>query len=794
MDISKPKHVGVVEPSRDVARQQPVFAPPPCKPWVSDSGSPTGGTGLRSGLWRRTAHRTAARATGTLGFAAAVTLLAATATVGSAQQPDGTGQATYAAAQAEAGAQVYQTSCSSCHGSDLQGAFEAPQMAGSNFRLQWGNRAVAELLQVTQERMPPTAPGSLSQDQYESVVAYLLRENGVQPGAAPLLLSSAGRVFAGAGPVDPTPAATATYPVPGRIGNTRSPNTLQDWPTTAGTVYETPSARAEVFRAADRFTPVSDAELQSPPAGDWLHWRRTADGTGYSPLTQIDTGNVDRLQLAWAWGMTDGPSQPGPLVRNGVLFLPNSGNVIQALDATDGTLFWEYQHIPPEGANANNRLRNIAVWEDMVFLATQSAFMVALDARTGAVRWETQIADWQLGFSNSSGPIVVKGKLINGINGCTRFTAEGCFITAHDARTGRELWRTQTIAQPGEPGGDTWGDLPLDLRGGVDVWIAGTYDPTLDLIFFGTAQAKPWVAASRGLSIDDQTLYANSTLAIDPDDGELAWYYQHVPAESLDLDVVYERVLVDLDGEPVLLTIGKDGLLWKLNRRTGAFLSVVETVYQNIFDVDRQTGALRYRDDIREMQINDWVTVCPSTAGGHNWHSTAYHPGTRLLVIPLSQSCMEIMGREVRLEPGSGSSGADRAWFEMPDTNGQLGKLAAYDVATMEEVWSVEQRSAFTTAIVTTGGGLAFAGSFDRWFRAYDVATGDVLWQTRLPTSNLGFPITYEVDGVQYVAVPTGRGGGSPWNVPNMLSPELALTNPEGNRHNGLYVFRLAPE
>ena len=760
-----------------------------------DPGSPTGDMALRS-RWRRGAgHGLAARATGTPGFLAAVSLLAATATLGSAQQPGGAAQATFTAGQADAGAQVYQTSCSSCHGSDLQGAFEAPQMAGSNFRLQWGSRPAAELLEYTQERMPTGAAGSLSEDQYASVVAFLLRENGVPPGAAPLTSASAGLVFAaGAAPGDPASPAATTYPVPGRVGNTRSPDTLQEWPTTAGAVYETPSARSETFRTADRFTPVSDAVLQSPPAGDWLHWRRTVDGTGYSPLTQIDTSNVDRLQLAWAWGMTDGPSQPGPLVRDGVLFLPNSGNVIQALDATDGSLLWEYQHIPPEGANANNRLRNIAIWEDMVYVATQTAYMVALDARTGAVRWETQIADWRLGFSNSSGPIVVNGKVINGINGCTRFTEEGCFITAHDARTGRELWRTQTIARPGEPGGDSWGDLPFELRGGADVWIAGTYDPELNLIFYGTAQAKPWVAASRGLSAEDQTLYANSTLAINPDDGQLVWYFQHVPAESLDMDVVYERVLVDLDGEPVLLTIGKDGLLWKLNRRTGAFLGVAETVYQDIFDIDRQTGALSYRDDIREMQINDWVRVCPSTAGGHNWHSTAYHPGTRLLVIPLSQSCMEIMGREVRLEPGSGSSGADRAWFEMPGTDGRLGKLAAYDVATMEEVWSVQQRSAFTTAIVTTAGGLAFAGSFDRWFRAYDVATGEVRWQTRLPTSNLGFPITYAVDGVQYVAVPAGRGGGSPWNVPNMLSPELALTNPEGNRHNGLYVFRLAPE
>jgi alcohol dehydrogenase (cytochrome c) len=648
-----------------------------------------------------------------------------------------------ARAQTNSGKTAYDRVCAGCHGSDARGSL-GPSLVPFG-------RTDQELLALVRgggSQMRPLSNRDISDAEVAGVARYL----------------------------------TSLAPVPSR----------PDSPSAADGLRPITAPRPELFNAAEpaALSDVTDEMLAKPKPGDWLSWRRTLDGWGYSPLDQINKNNVRTLQLAWSWGLDPGPSQTTPLVHDGVMYIANPGNVVDALDARTGQLLWEYRRPMDERRRLAAQTRSLAITHDTVILGTVDAHLVALDARRGSVRWDTNVGgSVEAGFTFTSGPIVADGAVVAGLTGCNRFDDETCYIVAVDGRTGRLLWKTSTLARPGEPGGDTWGGLPVTFRAGGDAWIPGSYDPDTKVIYWGTAQAKPWAQNVRGT--DGDALYTNSTLALDPATGKIKWHFQHLPGESFDMDETFERILIDHDGRSSVYTMGKLGILWELDRRTGAFVRATDTGYQTLVDVNARTGKATYRPG-RLQRIGESITFCPSTGGFKSLRAMAYHPATQALYVPLNLNCETAIFEQMERREGGGGVGPVRVqgYQFHPKSPDGMGELQAMDVRTGKSLWQQRRRAPYNTATLTTGGGLVFVGAWDRMVFAYDATTGTALWQSRLPTMANGFPITYAVDGKQYVAIGAGATiTGSSWanRVPNELLKEMR--NPSAG--NGIFVFAL---
>jgi PQQ-dependent dehydrogenase (methanol/ethanol family) len=557
--------------------------------------------------------------------------------------------------------------------------------------------------------------------------------------------------------------------------------------------------RAQQQQQTRRFVPVTDAMLQKPDPADWLMWRRTLDGWGYSPLNQVTRANVDKLTLVWKRDMAMGGSNEStPLVHDGVMYLPNTGDLIQALDAQTGELIWESQRPLQRNRGTN---RNIAIYGSTIIDTSMDNAVYALDAQTGKLAWQTQILDPTKPANASSGPIIANGKVISGRQCQPGATNEGCIITAHDAKTGKELWRTSTIPKPGEPGDETWGDVPIEQRWHVGTWMVPSYDPELNLIYVGTSVTIPAPKFILGGN-NNKHLYHNCTLAIDADTGKIVWYYQHV-VDHWDLDHPFERILVDTAVAPnardvswinpkikagekrkVITGIpGKTGVVYTLDRKTGEFLWARPTVSQNVIRaIDGNTGAVTVNEETLFTRINQSVITCPGSSGGKNWPAGAYSPLTNTMYFPLQNMCQTATTTTDQRDP-SKVYGLTMVQ-QLPLGVDKLGTVFAISVENGQTTWKYEQRAG-TLSVVATGGGLVFGGDSAGRFRALDDRTGKVLWETDLGSPVSGFPVTFAVGGKQYIAVAAGSSLVA--NTAARLTPEL---RPTGNAP-GIFVFAL---
>jgi alcohol dehydrogenase (cytochrome c) len=681
----------------------------------------------------------------------------------------------FTAAQADAGRTAYVANCMSCHQANMAGEGDALPLAGNTFIAAWGKRSTADLYNTIRTSMPYGNPGSLDAATYASLVAFILQANGGAPGAsafAPTAVVRISSVASGTVPADiqrgirQAPAAR-----PGRAADFGGPPVSAD--NGAGMIR---SFGQTMVGDIKNYVPVTDVMLANPPDRDWLVGRGNYASWSYSQLKEINAGNVHDLQLQWVWAMNEGgANETSPIVHDGIMFLGNTYNTMQALDAKTGELLWENRVGPAPSRPNYGGMRSIAVWGDKVYFAGNDAVLHALDARTGKLVWSTPLSDVP-GHNNTSGVLAVHGKIITGMTGCGRIPAKDhCYISAYDAETGKRVWKFVTVALSGEPDGNSWGGLPDEKRAGAETWIQGSYDPALNLTYWGTAQAKPWRRDLRG-SGAGATDYANSTLALDADTGKLRWFFNHAPGESLDLDEVFERILIDHGASKTLMTTGKAGILWKLDRESGKFIDSRETVYQNVMASQNPvTGEVSYRKTIRDQQVDQWLSSCPGPEGGKDWQAASYHPPTDTIILPLSQSCVLMLGN------------GSQTYFEMPGTERNMGRLSAYRTADMKPLWSFQQRSPFLTGVLSTAGDVAFVGDYDRRFRAVDVRTGKTLWTVRLGTTVQGYPISFSIDGKQYIAVTTGLGGGSPEDKPMTMLQGIHRPN----NGQALYVFAL---
>jgi alcohol dehydrogenase (cytochrome c) len=513
------------------------------------------------------------------------------------------------------------------------------------------------------------------------------------------------------------------------------------------------------------YSAVTQQRLDNPEPGNWMLYRRTYDGQGYSPLKQINTQNVKELVPVWTFstGVTEGHEAP-PIVNNGVMFIATPQAQVIALDAKTGDEIWRYKRTLPEDLfQLHPTSRGVGLWQDKLFLATTDDHLVALDAKTGKVAWDEKVEDYRKGQYMTLMPLVVDGKVIIGGSG-GEYGVRG-YIAAYDANSGKELWKTFTVPGPGEPGHDTWQGDDWKTGGGT-AWMTGTYDPAVKTVYWGTGNAAPWPG---GLHPGDN-LYTSSVLALDPDNGKIKTYWQYHPNDSWDWDEVDAPMLINLNenGKSIkaLVHPGRDDIFWVLDR-DGPKISFVKGwnfVYTNVWkSIDPETGKPVVDPD-HKPTLGKRITFCPSLWGGKDWPSASYSPETGLVYVPANENfCGGFTGIKEPLKPGELWLGTKPEDIGLSVRGGQadhFGELQAWDPATGKKAWQYDfPKSQLFASVTTTAGGLVFVGGTnDRMFHAFDAKDGKLLWEEKLNSGITGMPVAYEVDGKEYIAVQAGWG------------------------------------
>lgn len=551
------------------------------------------------------------------------------------------------------------------------------------------------------------------------------------------------------------------------------------------------------------FVPLTEQAIKAPKPADWVIHRGNYQAWGYSPLDQINKTNVKNLQLVWSRGMDEGTNESTPLVYNGVMYIGHPGDTVQAIDAATGSLIWEYRHQAPEVKGFRNglgqRKRSIALYDDRVYMVSWDNQVVSLDARTGEVTWKTDRGGAPL-VSNSTGPIVASGVVIAGST--CQYSAEACYVTGHDAKTGRQLWRNEMIPRPGQPGDETWAGSPYEKRWMTGVWGEITYDPELDLVYYGSTGVGPASEAQRGMP-GATMAGTNTRFAVRPKTGEIVWKHQVLPRDNWDQECTFEMMIINTPVNPSatdFLAVNpnakrgprktltgvpcKTGIAWSFDAANGEFLWAKPTTYQNLVSKIDQKGLVTVNEDVVLKEVGKTYSICPTYNGGRDWGQGAYSPKTNVMYIPLSNLCIDTTARTDRNAIPQYAYNTNNV-AKFPPGKDKVGRIDAISVETGKTLWTWETRVTNYSPVLATGGGLLFNGGIDRYLRALDADKGQVVWETRLPSQVAAAAITYSVNGRQYIAV--AAGGGAIANTGLSLTPEADA--PGGN--NAIYVFAL---